>query len=122
MFSPKSMFLPLLAITLLTSTCKKKELIPGCYTGQPTVIGSGKAMTWADFNTDGFITSMGIILTDAALESLSASTTHTNPNHSANVFEMQFPPNEVTGTPFNNCVINWNPIGHTAPVYNKPHL
>jgi hypothetical protein len=115
------MFMAVLAAALLTGSCQK-ELIPGTYQGQPITMGSGKAWSWMTFDENGNTKTMGFTLTDAAVQYLSTHTGDSSGNHPANVFEMQYPPGEVSGTPFQNCVINWNPVGHTAPVYNKPHL
>lgn len=110
-----------LSAALLSGACKK-ELVPGTYESEPINIGQGKASSWITFDGEGKTKTMGFTISDAGVEFLATHTAQASGNHPENVFEIQYPPAEVSGTPFENCVINWNPVGHTAPVYNKPHL
>lgn len=107
---------------LLTTLSCKKELIPGTYESQRIAMGNGEIWSWVNFDKDGKTISMGFSLTDGALENLPDSVNHPSGNDHANIFELAFPSRLVTGTPFLNAAVNWNPKGHTAPVYNKPHL
>lgn len=111
----------LLAAALLLGSCKK-ELLPGQYIGQSVSMGNGKVWSWVKFDKEGNPQAMGFSFTDAALQNLPDSTSHPSGNDHANIFAMEYPPTAVTKTPFQHCAINWNPKGHTSPVYDKPHL
>jgi hypothetical protein len=110
-----------LALVLVTSiSCRKKELIPGVYEGAERTMGNGTVRSWVKFDRDGVPLSLGFTLTDDALTGLATSAAGHDHNNS---YDFMLPPTEVSRTPFDHIVIDWNPSGHEPkPIYAAGHF
>jgi len=100
-------------------TCES-DMKPGTYTGGATRLGNGVAYTWVTLNGKGKPDSVGVTITETALEGLPVSVAADGPP----VHEfMLMLPKEAKKTAFDHVSVDWNPKGHPPlNVYDKPHL
>lgn len=117
MLKYKSIIL-LLSLMAIISACNKDDnqvnsSLAGIYKGVATALGNGTAVTWVELDDKGYPLSVGITLTEAALNGLG-----TTP------FELDLMmPAKASGTNVNHVGLDWNPEGHEpAGVYDKPHF
>lgn len=108
--------------------------------GAPSVLGSGTAASYADFDATGAVQAIGVVFSSSALDGL--PTTASDGHHCfdankdgtldldrecAGWHERVLPlPSEAsrrTDMPFKWALLNWNPHGHIPPgVYDTPHF
>lgn len=93
---------------------------PTHFKGKSQPIGDGFGWTWVTSDADGRVTSMGITLTETALQSLPTEGGHgccDGPQ-----WTLPLPTGTSTG-PVKHVVLNWNPQGHPPePIYTVPHF
>lgn len=88
--------------------------------GEVVPFGNGTARSWVQLNGDGKPTTVGVTLTEAALEGLPAQAT---PGMVWMIEYLMALPSEVPLLPFNHIGVNWNPNGHMPHgIYNVPHF
>ena len=88
--------------------------------GDVIPFGEGTARSWVQVDADGKPTTVGITLTEAALEGLAAEAT---PGLIWTVEYLLGMPPDVPMLPFNHIGVNWNPRGHMpSGIYNVPHF
>lgn len=81
--------------------------------GPAVSVGAGTARLFVTTNDAGAPASLGLALTEAALESLPEEET---------VFELDLPAG-VSVAPFDHATLDWNPHGHEPPdIYGLPHF
>ncbi len=107
-------------VVIISLSCRKKELIPGSYIGNEKSMGNGTVYSFVTFDKDGNPLSLGIKMTESALDGLPSS----GPGHQhQNSFDLPLPPTIVSKTPFTHAFINWNPEGHEPKaIYAAPHF
>jgi hypothetical protein len=99
-------------------TCESKYK-PGTYTGDMQRIGNGVAYSWVTLNEKGKPSSIGMTLTESALEGLPEKGLNGMPSHG---FDLMLP-KQAEKTAFNHILFEWNPQGHVPRgVYDKPHF
>lgn len=83
-------------------------------------MGNGEVFSWVKFDAEGNPLSLGLSMTESALDGLPSS----GPGHQhQNSFELPLPPTIVSKTPFTHAFINWNPEGHEPKqIYAAPHF
>lgn len=90
------------------------------FLGEAKSLGQGKVWTWIQTDSDGVPQTIGITMTESALQGLP-----TDGGHGCcggNEYSLPLPAIAVE-TPFHHVVINWNPKGHEpAGIYDKPHF
>jgi hypothetical protein len=92
---------------------------PGTYTGEAKRVGNGVAYSWVVLNEKGKPSSLGITLTETALEGL----TQTQPEGKLGPEYNLTLPKEAMKTAFRHISLGWNPLGHEPPgVYDKAHF
>lgn len=105
----------LVAAVVLTAACGEDTTTPAVpqeILGAPTAVGNGTARTFALVD-GGKPVSLGIELTDAALDGLPSTPT-----------EWILPlPVGFSAPPWDHAALNWNPQGHPPPgIYDAPHF
>jgi hypothetical protein len=91
----------------------------GSYVGPAVTIGKGEAYAMVRTGADGAVTSIGVVMTAAALEGLPAAAPG---EHSDFPYELPMP---ATGpkTVVDHVVVNWEAAGHApSKVYDVPHF
>jgi hypothetical protein len=102
---------------VLFSACKQdKYEKKGTYNGSRITMGSGEVYSWVDVDDDAIPQNFGITLTAGALDNLP------DVSHGHSQEFRSEPPTEAHRLPFINVVVNYNPVGHSAPFYNKEHF
>ncbi|WP_373998141.1 DUF5602 domain-containing protein [Bdellovibrio bacteriovorus] len=82
--------------------------------GDAVAMGEGTAKAFADIGEDGTPYSVGLALTDGALNAL--------PQHEPGEYTLKLP-SILNIPPYNHMVINWMPHGHEPDgIYNRPHF
>jgi hypothetical protein len=98
-------------------TCSKNMVI-----GKAEILGNGLVWSWAKLDKKGKPTSVGITMTETALEGLpdvSAMPKGREPMMEINLDV----PKEVKGLPFDHIGFDWNPVGHPpVKIYDVPHI
>jgi hypothetical protein len=90
------------------------------YLGEARPLGQGKVWTWIQTDNDGVPETIGITMTESALQGLPTEGGHGCCG--GNEYSLPLPAIAVE-TPFQHVVINWNPQGHPpAGIYDKPHF
>ncbi len=91
----------------------------GVYEGPPTPIGQGQGRAFVILAADGTPTTIGIRLTEAALDGLPGT-----PPPGADGWEYVLPlPAQAAGSGYDHIGIDWDPQGHAPPgVYDRPHF
>nr|WP_295899453.1 DUF5602 domain-containing protein [uncultured Bdellovibrio sp.] len=83
--------------------------------GNAVQIGNGAGRTFVDIDGNGKLISLGVALSNKALEGLP-------PHMPMSNFTLSLP-SLVNVPPYNHIVINWNPHGHEPdPIYGLPHF
>jgi len=89
------------------------------FEGQAVKIGNGTARTIVRADPNGNLVSIGIILTEKALDGLPAARKNGPPNFA---YSLPMPTNGPR-TMINHAVVNWEPKGHPpSKVYDVPHF
>jgi hypothetical protein len=88
--------------------------------GEVRQLGNGKIWTWVQTDSDGVAETVGVTMTESALQGL--PTEGGNACCGGHEYSLPLPPVAVE-TPFHHVVINWNPKGHEPKgIYDKPHF
>ncbi len=123
----KIFLLTLLTATLFTA-CKKNENEfekGGIFKGPEVQVHGGKSWTWLQLNKNGNPEKLGIVLTDAALNSVPAAHNDGDDHDHGdmnNNWILKFHP-KASVIPFNHVGMGWNPSGHEPePIYGLPHF
>jgi len=96
--------------------CKK-----GYIFGPGVAVGNGMAFTWAKIapGPKFKIESMGVTLTESALEGLPKDL---DPKMPMKMYILELPP-QIQGQPFDHVELDWNPVGHEPEqIYGRPHF
>jgi hypothetical protein len=92
---------------------------PGTYTGEAYRIGNGIAYSWVTLDAKGKPSSIGVTLTETAMEGLPEKGPNGLPFHGFNLSL----PKEADKTAFDHIGVDWNPKGHDpSKVYDIPHF
>ncbi len=113
----------LFLFVFLTAVSYAGEII----SGDTKPLGNGTVTSWIKLGDDGKPQSIGITLTDGALNGLPGA------NDKGSIKLTSFPeistfeyvlslPKEAALTPFNHISINWNPTGHPPECYGVQHF
>ena len=117
----KQIFIALPIIIIAFSSCNKDEdgQKAGKFFGKEIAIGNGKAKAWVETDHLGNPSSIGVTLTEKALENLP----HEHGDNLAPAsFTLQLP-QEKMKTPFDHITLDWNEHGHEpVNIYDKPHF
>lgn len=88
--------------------------------GEVVPFGNGTARSWVQVDKSGNPTTVGITLTEAALDGLPTEAT---PGLIWMVEYLLALPTEASALPFNHIGVNWNPSGHDPHgIYGVPHF
>jgi hypothetical protein len=108
-------------MALAFSGCKDDEdnvKLSGRFFGDEINLGNGKAKAWIELDDLGNPTSIGVTLTEKALENL--------PDHDGDHLPVSYTlnlPKEKSKTTFNHIDLDWNAHGHEPEnIYDKPHF
>ncbi|MGV3618135.1 MAG: DUF5602 domain-containing protein [Fimbriimonas sp.] len=98
-------------------TCMKRVVI-----GKAEVLGNGLVWSWAKLDIGGKPISVGITMTETALEGLPGMAEM--PKGVPPTMEISLDlPKGVKGLPFDHIGVDWNPIGHPpVKIYDVPHV
>jgi hypothetical protein len=118
----KSVLLVISASVILVSACKKKHdpsTPSGTYFGTPISVGNGNAWSFVTLDQSGIPLSIGLRLSENALNGLP---TDTMPGMPFMMTTVPLPANaQLTG--MDHIMMNWNPFGHDpASIYGVPHF
>lgn len=110
--------LPLASLTACM-TPAQENAASATYEGKPVALGKGSARTVVRTDASGKPTSIGVVLSEAALEGLPTAPPGTQPN-----FPYELPmPERGPRTVVDHVVVNWEVAGHPPPkVYDVPHF
>ena len=98
--------------------CQSK-LQPGTYTGEAKRVGNGVAYSWVTLDEQGKPSTIGVTLTETALDGLTQIQEEgkLGPEYNLSL------PKEARKTAFQHISLGWNPKGHEPPgVYDRPHF
>lgn len=86
----------------------------GIVYGDNVSMANGIAQTWAELDRSGKPISVGVSISQSAIESINTVTEPT-------VYSLSFP--DVAALPFDHIMLDWNPMGHEPPgTYDVPHF
>ena len=115
----KSLYIPFLAIVfgIVFSSCSDSNSTnnskAGTFYSTAVNLGAGTAKSYVTLDDNGNPVSVGVALSEQALQSLGDKTTET-------VIPM---PSQASATNLNHIAIDWNPMGHEpAHIYDIPHF
>jgi len=92
---------------------------PGTYTGEAKRVGNGVAYSWVTLGENGKPVSIGVTLTETALQGLPETLPDGIPSHGY----MLMLPKEAAKTAFDHVGVDWNPKGHDPlGIYDRPHF
>ncbi|WP_247237814.1 DUF5602 domain-containing protein [Telluribacter sp. SYSU D00476] len=109
---------------LLVSSCTPKDEVKAAdtYYGSEVSVGNGTARTFLKVDNAGNPVSVGVKLTEAALQNLPDGHNHRVQHTEAPSFPLPLPQQKLR-TPFDHVTLDWNPVGHPPEnVYDKPHF
>lgn len=82
--------------------------------GDAVAVGLGKGQAYAEIDQSGALTSVGVALTEEALNGL--------PEHDMTQYILKLP-SVLNVPPYNHVLLDWNPHGHEPnPTYSAPHF
>ena len=88
--------------------------------GPSAAFAQGSARAWVQTDASGAASSIGIAITETALNGL--PTTVSGPSPTALMVSLPLPA-EAAGTGFDHAELGWNPLGHDpVPIYGLPHF
>jgi hypothetical protein len=88
--------------------------------GPSVAFAQGSARSWVQLDASGVPTSMGIAMTETALNGL--PTTVSGPSPTALMATLPLPA-EASTTGFDHAELGWNPLGHDpVQIYGLPHF
>jgi len=112
--------MPNLGALLLGSSLIAVPAFADTLKGEAVSVGNGTAQTIVETDASGAPISVGISLTDSALEGLP---TGVNPASGMPEWDFVLPMPAGVDTGYDHAVIDWNPEGHPPPnVYTVPHF
>ncbi len=112
-----------IGVACIGSVCLSESLSPNraeTHLGKSRSMGDGQAWSWVKTDLQGRPTSMGVTLTDSALNGLPTEGGHS----CCDGPQWNLPlPVGIDAGPVKHVVINWNPKGHPPEgVYTVPHF
>ena len=114
---PYAALRPFVIITIFCSlfvACSKKDAMPTEFFGESMTLGSGTAKAYYRTDASGNPMEVGVIISDAAMNSLPHATSST---------VIQLPAEAQAKTPFKFLLFDYNHLGHEpAHVYDLPHF
>lgn len=109
----------LISISMLITACSestdpdKNESKAGTFKGASVNLGNGTANSWVTTDNDGNPVSLGMTISEAAMEGLGNEMTET-------ILTM---PSQASMTNIKMIAVDWNPGGHEPPgIYDIPHF
>lgn len=111
----------LLSTAVASMACDecKSPFKPGKHIGQTRIVGNGSAYSWVVLDARGKPTSVGVTLTESALEGLPTTLPTDMPGYA---YDLTLPPQAVK-THIDHVGLDWNPLGHPPTnIYDKPHF
>ena len=91
--------------------------------GPATLVGNGAAWCWAKLDASGTPVSMGVTLTETALNGLPADEPGMSHGDMPMVEYAIELPSAIKGLPYEHLMLDWNPKGHDPkPIYGVPHF
>lgn len=95
---------------------------PGTYTGEAKRVGNGVAYSWVTLDAKGKPASVGVTLTETALEGLNQIEPQSFAEMERDMFMLMLP-KQAMKTAFDHISLDWNAKGHPPMnVYDKPHF
>lgn len=112
------LFLAVLVVLLVgCGYYQKDQPQAGNYEGPPVPIGNGEARAYVRLDGQGEVTTLGILMSEGALEGLPKQVPHGELE-----FHLALPP-EAHSSGYDHVSLGWNPQGHPPPgVYDVPHF
>lgn len=111
----KHLSLAAVLAALSFAACKKDDPLAGTFNGTQTNFGSGKAWTYINNDDDGNPVEIGLIVDEAAFNSLDETTSDI-------ALSLAYPKEATERTPFVHQFVGWNPHGHEPlGIYDLPH-
>ncbi len=110
---------PLALLMPLIASCSDEDVpvqsMAQTVVGETKTVGSGTAQTWVRLDGSGHPTSVGVTLSESAMNGLRAS--GFGPSTDILI------PTTASQTAFNHVGLDWNPMGHEPEhVYDLPHF
>lgn len=127
----------LMGLAICTGSCEHLNQLPDpdvpagqdkvkTFYGPATPLGKGVARAWVSLNRQGEPLSVGVKVSERAIESLmkEAEKNHEreeeHEEHQSFVLEL---PKQAESTLYDHFTLDWNPHGHPAPgIYDLPHF
>ncbi|GGC11146.1 hypothetical protein GCM10011352_42040 [Marinobacterium zhoushanense] len=99
------------------SQLQQEQSQAGTYEGPPVVVGMGEARTFATLDEQGEVATLGILMSEGALEGLPEQVPHGELE-----FHLALPP-QARDSGYDHVSLGWNPQGHIpSGVYDVPHF
>lgn len=106
-----------MAIAAACDTCAKNMVV-----GTAKVLGNGLVWSWAKLDDKGVPTSIGITMTETALNGLPTAAEMPAGMEPTMEYILDLPAS-VKGKPFDHVGFHWNPVGHVPKgLYDTPHF
>jgi hypothetical protein len=120
----KKLLLPVLALAVAFTSCKKDNDKQTLFKGAVKDFQMGKAWTWYETDGAGKPMRLAIAIDEAAMNTLDRSIPGEGNNHMhENDIVLTFPAQVSASTPFNHVGLGWNPHGHEPEfIYGLPHF
>lgn len=107
------------ALTVSASACD--TCVKNMVIGKAEVLGNGLVWSWAKLDKKGKPTSVGITMTETALEGL--PDVKQMPKGPEPMMEIMLDVPKVKGLTFDHIGFDWNPVGHPpVKIYDLPHF
>ena len=135
--SLKFHFALLLSLAICSSSCEFLEKLPEpkkppgqenvkTFYGPATSLGQGVARAWVSTDKQGTPLSVGVNISERAIQSLMEEREEQHENGEAHeehiVFTLKLP-KQAESTLYDHMTLDWNPHGHPAPgIYDLPHF
>ncbi len=88
--------------------------------GPSVSFGQGSARTWVQTDASGALSSIGIAMTESALNGLPTTVSGRSPTALMATLPL---PAEAAGAGFDHAEVGWNPLGHDpVQIYGLPHF
>ena len=136
-FTPFHFFAILLGLAVIISSCEHLDKLPEpdkppgkekvkTFYGPAKPIGEGTAMAWVSVDKQGKPLSVGVNISERAVQSLMEEHSDNHENEETHEEHVRLTlnlPKQAESTLYQHITLDWNPHGHPAPgIYDLPHF
>jgi hypothetical protein len=123
-------FMVALGFVIFTSSCEHLDQLPipeklsvQTFYGPTTPLKEGTARAWVSVDTDGNPLSIGVNISERAVQALKKESEENHKEGEEHVTFSLSLPKQAERTLYDHITLDWNPHGHPAPgIYDLPHF